>query len=97
MQERRMMMKAKPATPFVVIKSQLLLEVLVVPFDAPSRVRLGHQIIQRRIRRTASTGSISAALDRRPATRSAATPQDAAARDRRCRQHVVRAPPQSGR
>ncbi len=35
--------------------------------------------------------------DRRPATRSAATPRDAAALDRRCRLHVVRAPPQSGR
>ena len=38
-----MMMKAAPASSFVLAKTELLLEILVVPLDPPTQFRRGHQ------------------------------------------------------
>ncbi len=43
----RVMMKTSPTSPFIVTQPQFLFQVLVVPFDAPAHVRLGHQVVQR--------------------------------------------------
>ena len=41
------MMKAEPTSPFVLRKSQLAFQLLVVPFDAPSPHDGGHECLER--------------------------------------------------
>jgi len=39
--QRGMMMKTPPASPFIMSEANLLLEILVIPFDPPSQGRAG--------------------------------------------------------
>lgn len=44
--QRRVMMESTPASSFIMTEPQFLLQVLVVAFNAPTRMRLGHQVVQ---------------------------------------------------
>ena len=46
----RVMMKAAPATPFIMREAELLLELLVIPFDVPARHGRSDQRAQCRVR-----------------------------------------------
>lgn len=46
-----MVVEASPSPPFIVAQAKLLLELAIIPLDAPAELGRGHEIAPRRVRR----------------------------------------------